>query len=72
MASLNAVIEGLEILAKYCEKGRDSHEISASHDVIYAGPACEGEGSIPEPDRKRLDELGWFYDKQTDCWARFV
>ena len=78
MASISEVVEGLEILAKtakvpagLAEKGetdtRTAHIGGANHDIIY-GPDCD-----PSPeDIKRLEELGWHVDSDTDCWSRFV
>lgn len=70
MASVNAVIEGLTILAKYDPKGLDSRNIAAEHDVLY-GPG-KGPEVMSEGDRKRLEELGWRWDDKADSWARFV
>jgi hypothetical protein len=78
MASVKDVIEGLEILAKtaevpigLAEQGstdrRQAHLIGASHDVIW-GPDADPS----EEDKDRLEELGWFFDDESDCWARFV
>lgn len=71
MASLNAVIEGLKILARHDEKGLESHSIGAEHDIIYAGPSLS-EKPIPSEDRERLRELGWHFDREVESWARFV
>ncbi len=65
MAQLRQVIEGMQILIKYCDP--NSHEIAAEHDEIYFGD----EGlEVTEEDKKRLDELGW---RLGDVgWMRFV
>ena len=78
MASVKDVIEGLEILAKTAEvpigpaeqgstDRRQAHLGGASHDVIW-GPDADPS----EEDKDRLEELGWFFDDESDCWARFV
>jgi hypothetical protein len=78
MASIKDVIEGLEILAKtatipvfLAEQGstdrREAHLGGASHDVIW-GP----EADPSEEDKAMLDELGWHFDSESGCWARFV
>ena len=78
MASIKEVVEGLEILAKtavvpvyLAEQGQaDSWEAElggADHDIIW-GPDADPS----EEDRARLDELGWHFDDESDCWARFV
>ena len=78
MASVAQVVEGLEILAKtasvpagLAESGetdtRTAHIGGAEHDILF-GP--EADPSVE--DRNRLEELGWHYDSEVDCWARFV
>ena len=78
MASIREVVEGLEILAKtaevpvyLAEQGetdrRESQVGGADHDIIW-GP----EADPSEEDQERLDELGWHFDDEADCWARFV
>ena len=78
MASIKDVIEGLEILAKtakvpifLAEQGltdrREADLVGASHDIIW-GP----EADPSEEDKARLDELGWHFDDELDCWSRFV
>ena len=71
MVSLHDVIEGLKILAKHSKQGAESHLIAAEHNFIYAGASVEPDG-IPSADRLRLGELGWSYDHEQRCWARFV
>ena len=78
MASVAEVVEGLEILAKtasvpkgLAEKGetdtRTARLGGASHDIIW-GP----EADPSDEDKKRLDELGWHFDSESDVWSRFV
>ena len=78
MASIKEVVEGLEILAKtaevpvcLAEQGqtdrREADLGGADHDIIY-GPDADPS----EEDKERLDELGWHFDDEADCWARFV
>lgn len=82
------LIEGLQILAKYEDKGMDAFIGGAEHDVIYGAAADIDPEEEPirdeydEPvvvdkrlkveDRKRLIELGWFVDSETEYWATFV
>lgn len=65
MATVKEVIEGLQILEKY-----GAGEMSADHEVIYAGPDLSA--TISPEDLKRLDELGWFESEEFDCWSMFV
>lgn len=78
MASIAQVVEGLEILAKtasvprgLAEKGetdrRTAHIGGANHDIIW-GPDADPS----DEDKARLEELGWHFDQESDCWARFV
>ena len=64
---MNHVLEGLQILAKYFPDG----DISAEHDIIYAG-GDNSDVEISEEDLARLDELDWFIDSEANCWAKFV
>ena len=66
MTTLGKLIEGLQIIAKYPGTSRC---VDAGHDFITAGP----EGLIvSEGDRKRLEALGWWLDKEFDVWGVFV
>lgn len=78
MASIAEVVEGLEILAKTASvprglaiKGetdtRTAHLGGADHDIIW-GP----EANPSDADKKRLEEIGWHFDLETERWARFV
>jgi hypothetical protein len=73
MPKLGAVIEGLEILAKYSKNGRESHGVAAEHEIIYAGGSdIEELDDIPEEDRERLKELGWFWAEDVSSWAIYT
>ena len=67
MATINDVVEGLKIFAKY---SGDKHDVCADHDIIYAGAAANSHLS-PE-DIAELEKLGWHFDKESFGWARFV
>jgi hypothetical protein len=78
MASIAEVVEGLEILAKtasvplgLAEKGendrRTAHLGGADHDVIW-GPDADPS----DEDKTRLEQLGWHFDEELDCWSLFV
>jgi hypothetical protein len=65
MGTRTDLIAGLQILEKY-EPGE---WVDAQHDIIYGG----GSGvDVSVEDAQKLDELGWFIDDQTDCWAFFT
>lgn len=67
MATISQLREGLTILEKYC--GRDDPCV-VGHDIIYAGGVEASKMS--DEDAKRIDELGWHWDDEFDCWARFT
>jgi len=62
-----ALAEVFTIFNKY--EGVTYAQISAEHDVIYAGPDPE---DVSEEDRKRLSELGWYVDEHLDSFYRFT
>lgn len=66
----NAVPRGFDILAKY---GNDL-DVSAEHDVIYAG---QGDitamvAQMTEADLRDLAVCGWAIDTDYECWRHFV
>lgn len=68
MATINEVLKGLQIIAKY-EK-EDPCGVSAEHDIIYAGWTVSDK--LSQEDRDQLEQLGWHWDSSIDSWARFV
>ncbi len=63
---MNRILEGLIILKKYVANG----SFSAEHDEIYAGG--DGQENMTEEDKKKMDELGWFFDEDNDSWTHFT
>ena len=53
----SAVIEGLQILAKYADEGLDA-AVAAGDDRIYADLCVDVRAS--KEDAERLEQLGWF------------
>ena len=68
MATIDQVIKGLQIIAKY--SGPDSRSIGAAHDIIYAGPDVKED--LTEEDKKALEELSWYWESDADSWACLV
>ncbi len=66
MATMKDMVEGLQILIKYDSKG----DCAAEHDQLWAGSTPPME--IEKPDLQRLDDLGWFWDKDCTSWSRFT
>lgn len=54
MSSIEQVIEGLKIFAKY------DGDISAEHDTIYAGPSMKTKSWLSKEDEDKLKELNWY------------
>lgn len=69
MATLQSIVDGIQILAKYDDEGgMEGHGIAADHDIIYVGP--ENKDTVSGEDQKALDALGWHVGDYG--WARFV
>lgn len=66
MADAKKIIAGLDIMQKH---GLEV-EVDAQHDVLYAGPGIDGE--LTDEDKKKLEELGWHWDEEFDCWSIFT
>lgn len=60
------LIRGLQILQRYNPKA----SVAAAHEILYAGPGESTE--ISDVDAKELKELGWFFEEEFNCWARFL
>lgn len=66
---MKSLRDGLTILLKYEPKGTSS----AEHDIIYAGgDVCNSKENFSVKDIKALEELGWFWDDQFECWTMFT
>jgi hypothetical protein len=57
---MNTVIQGLQILGKYCDPDNVCG-MCAEHDVIYAAPDIR-EHELAVYDSAKLKELGWEYE----------
>ncbi len=65
MDTINQVILGLQIFAKY------SPDINAAHDIILAAPGLK-EGLLSKEDKLKLDDTDWFWNDELDCYSIFV
>lgn len=65
MTDLRKVAEGLTTLAKYGDG-----EVNVGHDVIYAG--TEALNALEPDDLLRLEELGWSWSAELECWERLT
>lgn len=70
MATFKSLTDGLDVLRKYLKEG-DEGEVEAQHDIIFASPGITYDETSPE-DRAKLEELGWHFDSEGDCWAKFT
>ena len=61
MSKIEKILYGLNIF-----KQHNQHDISAEHDEIYAG------GKVPEAETKTLEEMGWMWNDEYECWSIFV
>lgn len=59
--------EAFATFAKYADLG--SQDVNTEHDIIYAGYAID---NMEKEDCARLEELGWDYDPDLECWYRLT
>ena len=59
--------EAFTIFAKY--DNAEFASVAAEHDILYAGPDPR---QVSLADRRRLRQLGWYLDKQYECFHKFV
>jgi len=68
--SIGAVIQGLQLVAKYCEHGEETQfAVEGEHEILYAR-SDKGKDEWSEEDSKRMEELGWHWNDDGECWAR--
>ena len=60
------LIKALQIFAKYKNVKWPTH---CEHDILMIMDVTQDEPS--EEDIKTLDELGFFWSEEYDCWASF-
>ena len=65
MADAKKIVDGLTILMKHGKV-----DVDAQHDILCAGPGINGE--LPAEEKAKLEELGWHFDTEYDCWAVFT
>lgn len=63
----NVVMRGLQILAKY----EDNVLPQFDHDKILVSDFEKIVEQMSEEDVIQMAKLGWFYDKENDCWVHF-
>lgn len=65
MSSIEQLIEGLKIFAKY------NGDVSAEHDIIYASPNRMRDEQISQEDQDKLNELEWKFNDGLEAWMAF-
>lgn len=63
---MNDFIKALQIFAKYTDTSYPTH---CEHDILMIMEV--GLNEISESDRDILDELGFHWSSEYDCWASF-
>ena len=61
------LLEGLRILCKYIKE--DDTFAYCDADQMCFSPDIE---ELDKEDLKKLDDLGFFWDDEQDCWACFI
>lgn len=74
MANGKQIARGLEILGEFRAQGTEALSISAQRDQLFAGgdQFDDDPAAMPEPARKELEALGWFWDDEVECWSHFT
>jgi len=62
------LIEALTILMKYGDAYAPTH---CEHDILAVAGIGVEQGVVSSEDAKRLDELGFYWDGEYECWASF-
>lgn len=63
---MNKLIEALMIFAKYRDEEFPTH---CEHDVLMIADITLDE--VSDADKKKLDELGFFWSGEYDCWCSY-
>jgi hypothetical protein len=66
MTTIQQIVEGLQIFAKY------GGDVSAEHDIIYASPNRIKSEQISNEDTNKLNELDWKFNDGLEAWYYFV
>ena len=80
MATAAEIINGLQIIAKHCDRGLEGLEVEGQHDIIYTMPAyyfgnrteMKDPDDFPEEDKAELEKNGWHIHSEygDKMWAR--
>ncbi len=67
---MRKILEGLKIIEKYLDDGEEGN-ISAEHDIIYAGGNKLIDEISPE-DKAKMEELNWIFDGDVESYFHFT
>jgi hypothetical protein len=67
MSTVNQVVAGLSIIAKY---SGDSNDIDAQHDMISAG--AEAAEKMTDEEKLNMKAVGWSWDEHNKCFYIWV
>lgn len=63
---MEKLIEALQIFLKYKNANWPTH---CEHDILMIMEVSEDE--VSSEDKEKLDELGFFWSSEYDCWASY-
>ena len=63
---MEKLIQALQIFLKY---NNPTHPTHCEHDVLMVVGITEEE--VSDEDKDKLDELGFFWNSEYDCWASY-
>ena len=65
---IGEVAESMRIFWKYL--GDDLHLRGATHDKLWGPPVKRPD--MAGQDAERLEELGWLWDEEEECWIAYI
>lgn len=65
--SKDPFLEGLQIISALSSK----HEYAVEHDIFYASN-LEDIDNLTEEIVVKLNQLGWHFEEETECFAKFI
>lgn len=69
MSDMRNIREGFHILERTDDTRGD---VSADHDIIWAGAESVDYHCWTEDDRARLENAGWHYDEEIERWSYYL
>ncbi len=66
---MESLIKSLQIFSKYFD-AKNNFPTHCEHDVLMLCVA-DKEGDVPEEDKKVLEDLGWHWSDEYECWCSY-